>query len=95
MARRLVNMRLPEALLEATDARAKSLGQTRTMFVRRALEQALSGAPFPVGVENLTETPKGEVVKREKKAPAKYVQHRPRIQRGSPSPSLGRFMEGK
>ena len=42
-------MRLPEELLARVDERAGVLGQTRTMFVERALETALGadahGAP--------------------------------------------------
>lgn len=45
MSRRLVNMRLPVDLLERVDSRAKELGQTRTMFVERALEAALGVGP--------------------------------------------------
>lgn len=41
--RRLVNMRLPVGLLAEVDERASGLGQTRTMFVERALKQALGG----------------------------------------------------
>jgi hypothetical protein len=42
MARRRVDLRLDEELLARLDARCEELGQTRTKFIERALEKALS-----------------------------------------------------
>lgn len=41
MARRRVDLRLPDELLDRLDAEAERLGQTRTKFVERALERVL------------------------------------------------------
>lgn len=41
VSRQLVNLRLPPELVARVDERAGELGQTRTMFVERALESAL------------------------------------------------------
>ncbi len=40
-----VNMRLPEALLEAVKHRSAVRGIPYTRFIREAIEQAISGAP--------------------------------------------------
>jgi predicted DNA-binding protein len=44
MRRTAINLRLPADLLTRVDAEAERLGQTRTKFVERALEAALTGA---------------------------------------------------
>lgn len=44
MSKRLVNMRVDTGLLGRVDAEAERLGQTRTLFVVRALESALGGS---------------------------------------------------
>jgi hypothetical protein len=48
LARRRIDIRLPEDLLARVDAEAERLGQTRTKFLERALESAL-GASSPAG----------------------------------------------
>jgi ribbon-helix-helix CopG family protein len=42
-----IHLRLPQELLAAVDARAKSLGWSRTALVERALEAALGAAAVP------------------------------------------------
>jgi predicted transcriptional regulator len=41
VSRKLISFRLPVGLVDRVDVRAAELGQTRTMFLIRALEQAL------------------------------------------------------
>jgi predicted DNA binding CopG/RHH family protein len=43
-----VNMRLPEALLEAVKKRSELRGIPYTRFIREALEKAIGGADSPV-----------------------------------------------
>lgn len=82
--RRATSFRLPVELLEAVDEARGDVSRTR--FLERALERALPAkdnpsqpekTPFVEMVENLEETPRGEVVKADSEKPARYEQQRP------------------